>query len=568
MKKSLLRWTAYVVLYSPFFLFLTAASDIEGGGCSNASISQFAVTPSGENVSIDPADPQMVNEDSTASFAVTANEGYTLSNSVDGTCPTGTWASNVYTTGAVTSDCTLIFSAVQSETTYLVTPSAGSNGSISPSTLQEARAGANLDFTATPDAGYEVDSWYVDNGLVQTGGTSFSLSNITADHTVDVTFSASATSLSVSTSELALSVTGWTEYGVSGTPSSGLPRTLTLTNLGSSPATGLNVQASGLPTGSSISGNTCGSVLAASDSCTITITPGANASSDCGTGIAPTPAEISFGADNATPVTADVVVLTYGCIYQGGYLFWMDDSYPESLSIGGRVVTQTDQAAQSPGVVWASNGTDGTGANVSYDVVPLISEITSVNDDYVQAESTFNATYSNTGAFPFPASEMFFDCDGSSVGGCNTANISMLYSNYITNYGIGGSPYTLSAGPTNPSYYAAGLCKTTIDSRSDWYLPSICEMGYDGRNESTGCGTVSAPTLQNLQSSLVNNGNVGGLAPVSSDNYYWSSTEYSGDPATYAWYQLFNVDQSSLQVHDVAKNGQFGVRCVRIFPIP
>ncbi|MHC5101623.1 MAG: InlB B-repeat-containing protein, partial [Planctomycetota bacterium] len=42
-------------------------------------------------------------------------------------------------------------------------------------------------FTATPDAGFEVDQWLLDGSPVQTGGTPYTLTNITADHTVSVT---------------------------------------------------------------------------------------------------------------------------------------------------------------------------------------------------------------------------------------------------------------------------------------------------------------------------------------------------------------------------------------------
>lgn len=112
MKKSLFRLAAYMLLCSPFFFFLTGAAGVGGGGgCSNLSSSQFTVTPSGENVSIDPSDPQGVNEGSTSSFTLAANEGFTLSNTVGGTCPAGTWVGTVYTTAAIVEDCTVIFSA-------------------------------------------------------------------------------------------------------------------------------------------------------------------------------------------------------------------------------------------------------------------------------------------------------------------------------------------------------------------------------------------------------------------------------------------------------------------------
>lgn len=71
---------------------------------------------------------------------------------------------------------------------YTVTSSAGSNGAIAPSGQQSVDSGDNIGFTATPDSGYEVDEWSVDNDGVQTGGNTYQLSSVTANHTVAVTF--------------------------------------------------------------------------------------------------------------------------------------------------------------------------------------------------------------------------------------------------------------------------------------------------------------------------------------------------------------------------------------------
>ncbi|MHC4125515.1 MAG: lectin like domain-containing protein [Planctomycetota bacterium] len=71
---------------------------------------------------------------------------------------------------------------------YTVTAASGANGSIAPAGDIIVNYGDDLAFTATPDIGYEADNWTVDGNSVQTGGTGYTLSNITADHTVDVTF--------------------------------------------------------------------------------------------------------------------------------------------------------------------------------------------------------------------------------------------------------------------------------------------------------------------------------------------------------------------------------------------
>ncbi|MHC4071861.1 MAG: InlB B-repeat-containing protein, partial [Planctomycetota bacterium] len=71
---------------------------------------------------------------------------------------------------------------------YTVTSSAGPNGAISPDGDTVVPKGSDLDFTATPNTCYKVDKWSVDGAEAQSGGESFTLTDIQADHTVDVTF--------------------------------------------------------------------------------------------------------------------------------------------------------------------------------------------------------------------------------------------------------------------------------------------------------------------------------------------------------------------------------------------
>ena len=73
-------------------------------------------------------------------------------------------------------------------TSYTITASAGSGGSISPSGSITKNAGDSQAFTASPNANYVVNQWLVDGGVVQTGGTGYTLSNIQANRSVQVTF--------------------------------------------------------------------------------------------------------------------------------------------------------------------------------------------------------------------------------------------------------------------------------------------------------------------------------------------------------------------------------------------
>ena len=72
--------------------------------------------------------------------------------------------------------------------TYTVTPSAGTNGTISPNTPQAVNSGGSIGFIASPASGYVVNQWLTNSAVAQTGGTSFTLNNVIAATSVQVTF--------------------------------------------------------------------------------------------------------------------------------------------------------------------------------------------------------------------------------------------------------------------------------------------------------------------------------------------------------------------------------------------
>jgi hypothetical protein len=76
-------------------------------------------------------------------------------------------------------------------TTFTITASAGSNGSISPSGSVVVNQGASQSFTITPAAGYVVSSVTVD-GTSAGAVTSYTFSNVQANHTISAAFTASA----------------------------------------------------------------------------------------------------------------------------------------------------------------------------------------------------------------------------------------------------------------------------------------------------------------------------------------------------------------------------------------
>ena len=111
----------------------------------------------------------------------TANSGYTFTNwtengIVQSASPnySFTLATNRnlianFTTISVTTNATT------NSVTYTVTSSAGNNGSISPNGPQTVATGGNITFTAAPASGYQVNQWLVNGTVVQTGGSSYSI---------------------------------------------------------------------------------------------------------------------------------------------------------------------------------------------------------------------------------------------------------------------------------------------------------------------------------------------------------------------------------------------------------
>ncbi|MBN8548354.1 MAG: DUF1566 domain-containing protein [Deltaproteobacteria bacterium] len=303
---------------------------------------------------------------------------------------------------------------------------------------------------------------------------------VTAQLSVD---SDSSTTIASSVNNLAVSVNN---PGLN-SALTGTPRTIIITNTGSTAAVAISINASpALPTGTTLSNN-CAN-LAAAATCIVTITPG-NTPSAAPADTNPSPIVLTINGSNTNTLTPNLNILSYGSVYQGGYVFAIDDTTPSTGSIGGKVVALTDQ---SSGIVW-DPGCPG----------------------------------SCTGSISANSS-----LDGAANSAAILTSLSSLYSS---------------------TAYASGLCAQVIAGYSDWYLPAICEMGYES-SVSAACGDVSAPTLQNIQSSLVDSS----LLPLTT--FYWSSTQNSGSPNTFANMSFFSTP--GVQPTD-SKDIPYAVRCVR-----
>ena len=170
----------------------TGAYQAALNGTGNAFVSKVSmpivVNPSaGPNGTITPNTPREVSYNGSITFTAKPFPQYTVYTwYLDGNPVQtgGTTFGIVNVTASHTVHVTFILNR-----TYTVTPSAGANGTISPNTpVTNIAYGGYASFTAMPSYGYTVATWSVDGNIAQTGGTSFTLSAITNNHTVLVTF--------------------------------------------------------------------------------------------------------------------------------------------------------------------------------------------------------------------------------------------------------------------------------------------------------------------------------------------------------------------------------------------
>ncbi|MHC4154862.1 MAG: InlB B-repeat-containing protein, partial [Planctomycetota bacterium] len=161
--------------------------------------SQHTVSSSaGENGSIDPLGDTVVNCGESLSFTATPDGCYEVDTWYLDASPAQT-GGTTYLLSNIQSSHTVSVTFKQSQ--HTVTSSAGENGSIDPLGDTVVNCGESLTFTAAPVACYEVDTWYLDASPVQTGGTTYLLSNIQSSHTVSVTFKQSQYTISSSAGE-------------------------------------------------------------------------------------------------------------------------------------------------------------------------------------------------------------------------------------------------------------------------------------------------------------------------------------------------------------------------------
>lgn len=146
------------------------------------------------NGSISPSGVVKVKHGASQTFAITPAIGYSIADvKTDGS---SVGAVSTYEFTNVTADHTI--SATFDINKYKVVSKAGDNGTISPLGETIVNHGGSQTFTITPDDGYRIADVKV-NGRSVGQVTSYTISNITSDQTIEVTFSAKTYILRAST---------------------------------------------------------------------------------------------------------------------------------------------------------------------------------------------------------------------------------------------------------------------------------------------------------------------------------------------------------------------------------
>jgi hypothetical protein len=175
---------------------------LEGGGAivlgvrmviGEPAVKEYTITATaGSGGTITPSGEIVLEEGESQTFAITPNSGYQISQVfVDGVNNPGAVTAGSYTFTNVTKDHTIEATFILiGATTFTITASAGTNGSINPSGEVIVEEGGSQIFTFTPITGFVIDEVLiggVNNPGAVTAG-SYTFTNVTANHTIAVTF--------------------------------------------------------------------------------------------------------------------------------------------------------------------------------------------------------------------------------------------------------------------------------------------------------------------------------------------------------------------------------------------
>ncbi len=168
------------------FTNVTANHTIAASFKSAPTVTYTITASAGANGTIAPTGAVTVAQGANQTFTITPASGYVVDDVlVDGV---SAGAVTTYTFTNVTANHTIAASFKSAPTvTYTITASAGANGTIAPTGAVTVAQGANQTFTITPASGYVVDDVLVD-GVSAGAVTTYTFTNVTANHTIAASF--------------------------------------------------------------------------------------------------------------------------------------------------------------------------------------------------------------------------------------------------------------------------------------------------------------------------------------------------------------------------------------------
>jgi len=157
---------------------------------------QTITATAGANGSISPVGVLDIFAGSSQTYTITANSGYHVADVLVNGASVGAVTS--YTFNNISADSTISATFAPDGASYTINASAGANGSISPAGAVSAFQGTSKVFNITPATGYHIANVLVDGASVG-AVTSYSFTNITANHTIAASFAIDTFAITAST---------------------------------------------------------------------------------------------------------------------------------------------------------------------------------------------------------------------------------------------------------------------------------------------------------------------------------------------------------------------------------
>src|SRR5208283_4178736 len=174
-------------LSSPNYYVAVTAYDSSGNqsGFSPELAIDLMAASAGAGGTIEPSGSFFQSQGASQTFTITPSAGYQIADVQVDSKSVGPVGS--YTLTGISASHTVAATFSANVNSYIITTTAGSQGSISPSGAVAVSSGASQSFTITPNTGYEVASVTVDGTALSNSASTYTFNNVTANHTISAT---------------------------------------------------------------------------------------------------------------------------------------------------------------------------------------------------------------------------------------------------------------------------------------------------------------------------------------------------------------------------------------------